>query len=206
LLLAHTGITVGFTWLAQRSVLWARYRMAEPGLIGRNANIQADPPQANPSRVNGAAPALDYRLLLVGSMLPDIIDKPLGIWLLRETLGSGRVFGHTLLFAAVLAGVGLYLYGTRRHLGVLCLALGTLVHLILDQMWLNPRTILWPLYGLSFDGGIVEGWLPRILTLIVTDPRVYLTEIIGALLLAAFFWNIIRHDKLTSFLRSGRVD
>ncbi|MFC1952547.1 metal-dependent hydrolase [Chloroflexota bacterium] len=149
---------------------------------------------------------MDYRLLLVGAMLPDIIDKPLGIWLLRETLSSSRVFGHTLLFAAVLAGVGLYLYVTRRRLGALCLALGTLAHLILDQMWLNPRTLFWPLYGLSFEKGIVEDWLPRILTSLVTKPSVYLPEIIGALLLAAFFWDIIRHGKLTSFLRSGRVD
>jgi len=204
--LAHTGITVGFTWLAQRSVPWARSRMAESALIQRNANVQADPPRANPSQVNGAALALDYRLLMVGSMLPDIIDKPLGIWLLRETLGSGRIFAHTLLFAAVLAGVGLYLYMTRRRLGVLCLSLGTLAHLILDQMWLNPRTLFWPLYGLSFERGIVEGWLSRILTSLLTDPRAYLPEIIGALLLAAFFWDIIRHGKLTSFLRSGRVD
>ena len=95
---------------------------------------------------------------------------------------------------------------THRRIDALCLALGTLAHLILDQMWLNPRTLLWPLYGLSFERGIVEGWLPRILILMVTDPRVYLTEIIGALLLAAFFWYIIRHGKLASFLRSGRVD
>ena len=206
LLLAHTGITVGLTWLAQRSTPWVRSRFAEPALTRRKANLPVDPPRANLPRVNGAAPALDYRLLLVGSMLPDIIDKPLGIWLLRETLSSGRVFGHTLLFAAVLAGVGLYLYMTRRRVGVLCLALGTLAHLILDQMWLNPRTLFWPLYGLSFDRAIVEGWLPRILTALVTEPRVYLPEIIGVLLLAVFLWYIIRHGKLASFLRSGRID
>jgi len=206
LLLAHTGITVGITWLAQKSTPWVRYRVAKPALSRQKASVQADPVRSNPSQGDRAAPALDYRLLLVGSMLPDIIDKPLGIWLLRETLGSGRIFAHTLLFAAVLAGVGLYLYMTRRRLGVLCLALGTLAHLILDQMWLNPRTLLWPLYGLAFDKGTTEHWLPGILTLLVTKPSVYLPEIIGALLLGAFFWDIIRHGKLASFLRSGRVD
>ena len=148
---AHTGVIIVFTWLAQRSVPRVRSRMAEGTPILRNANVQADSPWANSSRVSGAASALDYRLLLVGFMLPDIIDKPLGIWLLRETLSSGRIF------AAVLAGVGLYLYLTHRRLGALCLALGTLAHLILDQMWLNPRMLLWPLYGLSFERGIVEG-------------------------------------------------
>ena len=206
LFLAHTGITVGLTRLAQKSTSRVRYRMAKPVLSRQKDNLPDDPSEANPAQGKGVAQALDYRLLLVGSMLPDIIDKPLGIWLLRETLGSGRVFGHTLLFAAVLAGIGLYLYVTRRRLGVLCLALGTLAHLVLDQMWLNPRTLLWPLYGLSFERGTVEHWLPGILTSLVTKPSVYLPEIIGALLLAAFFWYIIRHGKLTSFLRSGRVD
>ena len=205
LLLAHTGITVGLTWLTQKSVPWVRTRMAEPALIRRNVNLPADPLRADPPQVTSVAPALDYRLLLVGSILPDIIDKPLGIWLLRETLSSGRIFAHTLVFAAVLAGVGLYFYVKRRWLGALCLALGTVAHLILDQMWLNLRTLLWPLYGLSFERGIVEDWLPRILTSLVTDPRAYCTEIIGALLLAMFVWYIIRHGKLASFLRSGRV-
>ena len=206
MLLAHTGITVGLIWLAQKSTLWVKSRIVEPRLIRPDPALPADRPRANPSRVRGAEPALDYRLLLVGSVLPDIIDKPLGIWLLRETLSSGRVFAHTLLFATVLVGVGLYLYVTRRRLGVLSLALGTLAHLVLDQMWLNPRTLFWPLYGLSFEKGIVEYWLPRILTALVTEPRVYLPEIIGALLLSVFLWYIIHHGKLTSFLRSGRVE
>jgi len=39
---------------------------------------------------------LDYRLVLVGSMLPDIIDKPLGGLVFREALESGRTYCHTV--------------------------------------------------------------------------------------------------------------
>jgi inner membrane protein len=204
LFFAHTGITVGLTWLSQRS--WVKSRVPEPVSIRRSAELPSDQPHADPALLKKAMPGLDYRWLLVGSMLPDIIDKPLGIWLLREALSNGRVFGHTLLFAGLLMAAGLYLYVARRRLGLLCLALGTLAHLILDEMWLTSRTLLWPAYGFSFEKGIVEDWLPRILNSLVTEPTVYVPEIIGALLLAVFFSDLIRRGRLTSFLRSGRVD
>lgn len=42
----------------------------------------------------------------VGSMLPDIVDKPVGHvllpYLLGEGLGSGRAFGHTLVFFVII--------------------------------------------------------------------------------------------------------
>ena len=160
----------------------------------------------DPAPSKKVAPALDYRLLLVGSMLPDIIDKPLGMWLLRESLSNGRIFGHTLFFAGLLAVVGLYLYLRRRRVGALCLALGTVAHLILDEMWLTPSTLFWPLRGLSFEQMDIEGWLPGILNSLVTEPTVYVPEIIGVILLALFFGRIICYGKLTNFLRNGRAD
>lgn len=119
-LFGHAGITVGTIWLAHKSALWVNSRRREPESPGQNANPASAASQANPSLVKGVVPSLDYRLLLVGSMLPDIIDKPLGIYILGETLSSGYIFGHILLFAAVLAGVGLYLYVKRQRIGALC--------------------------------------------------------------------------------------
>jgi hypothetical protein len=85
------------------------------------------------------------------------------------------------------------------------LALGTLAHLILDEMWLTPSTLLWPLYGLSFDKVAIESWLPGILNSLLTEPTVYVPEIIGAVLLAVFFWDLIRHHRLIGFVRCGQV-
>ncbi|HCJ79622.1 MAG TPA: metal-dependent hydrolase, partial [Desulfotomaculum sp.] len=58
---------------------------------------------------------LDYRLAFLGSILPDIIDKPLGLILLRYNLGDGRAFAHTLIFPILLFIIGLYI--TRRKEG-----------------------------------------------------------------------------------------
>lgn len=44
---------------------------------------------------------LDYRLLVLASMLPDIIDKPLGQVFLKDTFNYGRIYGHTLVFVLI---------------------------------------------------------------------------------------------------------
>ena len=45
---------------------------------------------------------IDIRVLLIGSLLPDIIDKPLGYLFFRETFSNVRIFSHTLLFLILL--------------------------------------------------------------------------------------------------------
>ena len=104
--------------------------------------------------MSSSAVWIDYRLILLGSMLPDIIDKPLGIWL----LDTGRSIGHTLVFGSVLVAAGFTLYAWRCSTGLLGLSFASVIHLVLDQMWLAPRTLLWPAYGWSFERGDVEEW------------------------------------------------
>lgn len=57
----------------------------------------------------GFSRLVDYRLVLIGSMLPDIIDKPLGI-AFPAALGSGRTVAHTFLFLFLLFCAGAVLY------------------------------------------------------------------------------------------------
>ena len=49
---------------------------------------------------------MDLRVLAFGAVLPDLIDKPIGSILFTDYYGTGRIYAHTLLFAAaVLFGV-----------------------------------------------------------------------------------------------------
>lgn len=80
--------------------------------------------------------------LAIGSMLPDIIDKPLGT-ILFGSPNMGRIFAHTMLFLLVLAALALYL----RNLRLASLCGGVLIHLGLDSIWNSPITLLWPLLG-----------------------------------------------------------
>ena len=161
------------------------------------------PPQANLTQVTRGR--LDYRLLLLGSMLPDILDKPLGTWLMADVLSNGRIFGHTLLFSLILLGVGVYLFAGYRRAGILSLALGSLAHLGLDQMWLQAETLLWPLFGWSFPKGDVSQWLEGIVRSLFSKPGVYIPELIGVFCLAVFFADTIRRRKLRHFLRTGQA-
>ena len=97
----------------------------------------------------GAGLRLDYRLVMLGSMLPDLIDKPLGHFILRDTLNNGRIYGHTLAFALALLVFSLVALRIGKA-GPVVVWLGLMAHLALDGMWQSPDTLLWPLYGWSF--------------------------------------------------------
>ncbi|MBN1368904.1 MAG: metal-dependent hydrolase [Dehalococcoidaceae bacterium] len=195
LLLAHTGITVGCVWLAGK---------AAPLLHSEKPAAGADKTARGP-RLNNPRPFIDYRLLFIGSILPDLIDKPLGIYFLADELSNGRIYAHTLLFALILLGSGLAVYLTGQNTGGLVLAGGVFAHLMLDSIWLAPGTFLWPLYGLAFDKYPTEDWLSSIFEAMFSKPAVFIPEIIGLLLLLAFFWQLFRKKRFGQFLKSGRT-
>jgi hypothetical protein len=172
--LAHTGITLGSAWLTAR-------------LLTR----RADPP------------LVDYRLVLLGALLPDLVDKPLGIFLFQDTFSSGRIFAYTLLFAVLLLAVGSFLYARRGRAGLVWLSFGAFIHLGLDEMWHSPRTLLWPAFGWGFERQDTGHWLGRMLSLLVSDPGVYIPEIIGGLILVAFVWYLFRRREVYRFIRTG---
>ncbi|RQW81157.1 MAG: metal-dependent hydrolase [Methanothrix sp.] len=84
----------------------------------------------------------DLTFLAIGSMLPDIIDKPLGT-ILFGTPGMGRIFAHTLLFLFVIAALAVFL----RDIRLVSLCGGVFIHLALDTMWNSPVILFWPLLG-----------------------------------------------------------
>ncbi|HUW66406.1 MAG TPA: hypothetical protein VMW83_17245 [Spirochaetia bacterium] len=79
-LLAHTGITLRAAWLINRySTSRKNADTADEG-CGRRSYLFTAYPQPEPENVNN----MDFRLILLGSVLPDIIDKPI-----EEPTGRG---------------------------------------------------------------------------------------------------------------------
>ena len=102
-------------------------------------------------RFRSAAKLIDYRILAVGAMLPDIIDKPLATLVLTEALdGVTRNLGHTLLFSLSLFVIWAVVSRRRRNF-LFPLAVGSGLHLLLDGMFSNPNTLLWPFLGWEFS-------------------------------------------------------
>ena len=147
---------------------------------------------------------LDFRLVLLGSMLPDILDKPIGGIFLFETFRNGRIFGHTLCFLLFLLALGFL----RRRSAPLILSFGTFMHLLLDKMWLCPQTLLWPAFGLRFPEVQEEDFIaliPEFLARLTSDPEVFIPEIIGGSILAWFAVRLFQTRSIRAFLKNGLV-
>jgi len=150
---------------------------------------------------------MDLRMLLLGALIPDIVDTPIGL-LFYGRLHSVRLFTHGLLLAA--AVMVIVVMSTRRgrpRKTWMPLAIGLLLHVLLDAMWLDPETLWWPLFGWSFSPtGIdtVSGYIGSVLG----DWRVWLGEIVGLVYLA-YLWaaaGLSDPRKRAELWRTGRVD
>lgn len=168
-LFGHVGITIGLAQVAQYSLVKKE---------NENTGLR-----------------LDYRLVALGSMLPDIIDKPLGGLILGDYLGNGRIYCHTFIFLLPLFVLGMIFWYQFKKPVFLILAGGSLVHQVLDSMWLYPETLLWPAYGLSFPRGNVDLWLSKWMKSLTTDPGVNIPEIAGVIIILCFLSGFSRTGK-----------
>ncbi len=139
-----------------------------------------------------SSPALDFRLVMAGAVLP-VIERILGgAGLLHTLLGPTIV-----LIVVMLATVGRRLQ-RRRWLG---LPIGMFMHLVLDGSWATTDLFWWPALGFSDVLGVeLVPEFDRPLAIIV------LLELVGLAVLVAL---IRRLDLLgtgrAKFLSSGQL-
>ncbi len=89
----------------------------------------------------------DLRWLLLGSVLPDLVDKPLGQAVLRSYFQNGRIFFHTFLFTILFLLGGASQWKRRGDSRLFMLACGMLAHVVVDRVWVEPTTAFWPSLG-----------------------------------------------------------
>ncbi|MDH3260960.1 MAG: metal-dependent hydrolase [Acidimicrobiia bacterium] len=153
-------------------------------------------------------PKVDLRFLAVGALLPDLIDKPLGTILFPAVFNSNsQVVGHTLLFSTMLMSI--VLLTTRRgrvRRRWMALAVGGLIHLLLDGMWTVQETFLWPVFGWDFPPGSPEYW-SGLLARLFSDPWRIVQEAVGLGYLVYLFRKagLSDPDRRRDLLRTGRV-
>jgi len=133
---------------------------------------------------------VDYRLVAVGSLLPLVVDLPVG----------HTAFGHTLLFPVVLLGVVMLATIGRPRLlrrRLICIPIGVFCGLILSGAFTNSDLFLWPLGGTTFpDDALLPAWWV-----------VLIEELAG---LAACWWVVGQFDLYLpaprhELLRTGRL-
>ncbi len=133
--------------------------------------------------------------LIIGSLLPDIVDKSL----LLINFGYGRGFSHTILFVLI-SFVILHLIVKRRTNISYPFLLGLIFHLILD---LPEVPLFYPFIAYEFI--VVEEPIGLWLYKLFNDPRVYLTEIVGILILVFILINnrLYTRKELVLFLKQN---
>lgn len=137
-----------------------------------------------------ASPAIDYRLVMAGAVVP-VIEMVLGgPWVL-----------HTLLApVVVMTAVMLIFRGRRlvqrRWLGI---AIGLFLYLVLDGAWARTTLFWWPLFGLEADPGDIPTW--------ESVPTLVVMELVGALALlwAVKRYRLDRDPERKLFLTQGRL-
>lgn len=141
---------------------------------------------------------IDYRFVLAGAVLPDIIDSPLH-W------PAGRGIAHSLLAVGVVFALVIALFRGPRRLAWFGLPVGWLTHLAADGMWASPRTFFWPAFGTSFDAVPKEPYSMSLLTHPLAHWTTWGGEVVGLALLA-WFWVAFRlseQGRLRLFLSDG---
>ena len=211
LIFGHTGITLGTAVLltgALRSIRFSKNKGSQAVEPCQRSQVVPDfncPQSDKASWLTFLGSYIDIRLLFIGSLLPDIIDKPVGMFLFREIFSHGRLFSHTLLFLILVTLAGLYLYQRHSKGWLLVLSFGTFTHLIFDQMWRIPKTLFWPLFGFAFEKVDLINWVLNMLYALLTDPEKYVPELIGVAILLWFGLALVRRRKIRAFIKCGQV-
>lgn len=137
------------------------------------------------------SPAVDYRLVVLGALLP-LVELP---------FGEPRVL-HGLIGSVALLVLAMVLTPRRRLVQrrLVAVPIGTFLHLVVDGMWTDTRAFWWPFSGLGWsDHRLPElgrGWFTVVL------------ELVGAALLW-WAWHRFRLDEAprrARFWRTGQVD
>jgi len=151
-------------------------------------------------------PAMDLRFLAFGAILPDLIDLPAGI-VLWDQFGSVRLVSHALVFGALLlvAVLALTRRGRTRKQWMM-VAVGVMLHLVLDAMWSQPETLWWPFLGSDFTPTPFSTYGTYVSDL-VANPLLWVWELVGA----AYLVRLARKSGLgdaearAAFMRTGAV-
>ena len=145
-------------------------------------------------------PRVDYRVIAVASLLPDLIDKPIGMVFFRDRYASGRIYAHTLVVNLALFCLLFFMRGRFKRQFVL-VPLASLLHLAEDGVWSKAQLFWWPLFGAAFPrqrGGLLSSF----------DTTALWQEAVGlaAILFLLSAHGMLSRDGLRTFLRTGMLE
>ncbi len=137
-------------------------------------------------------PAIDYRLIMVGAVAPDLVDAMAG--------GLGVL--HTVTASAALLVVVMVATRGRRRLRrrLLAVPVGTFLHLVLDGAWTNAGLFWWPVLGTALPGDVPLSFHRPLVVLLAQEAA-------GVTALVWWWLRFRLHEpeRRRVFLRTGRL-
>jgi hypothetical protein len=146
---------------------------------------------------------IDYRFVLLGAVLPDLIDWVLGLLIFDGP--AGRWIAHSLVAVIVVTIVILIAFHGETRLAVFGIGVGWLLHLVGDGMWAAPETFLWPAFGTDFATAPAEPYSWDLFVHPLDHLATWGGELVGVAILA-WFWVAFRmgeDGRFPTFMRDG---
>ncbi len=148
---------------------------------------------------------VDYRFILLGSILPDLIDKPLGYLFSAKHGIGGKSYGHSLLFLLLLFIISVVQQRKKNRTPIWFLFIGTIAHDIADLMWHFPKIFFAPLYNWKGPTLPYEAWQVTMRLGILHLRQLVAFEILGGSILLYFFIRLVKNNKITHFIKTGEL-
>lgn len=146
---------------------------------------------------------IDYRFVLLGAVLPDLVDGVLGRWFYEGP--AGRWIAHSLLAVIVVTVAILAGFRGEARLAVFGIGVGWLLHLVGDGMWAAPETFFWPAFGTDFATAPAEPYSWDLIAHPLDHLATWSGEAVGLAILG-WFWVAFRlgaEGRFGLFLRDG---
>jgi len=140
---------------------------------------------------------------ILGSILPDLIDKSLAL-LFPSVLGEGRTVFHALMIVIIIfLCILIFFRSVSRWLGA-GVACAILFHHVFDEMWTLPTTWFYPLLG-PFQGHLIPDYIGTYFWYEITNPSEWMFVIGSVMILAQsyHYLPVIPHIRRSDFLKTG---
>jgi inner membrane protein len=146
---------------------------------------------------------IDYRMVLLGAILPDLVDGALGLFWFDGA--AGRWIAHSVFAAIAVTVVILLAFDGERRQSLFGIGVGWLLHLVADGMWLAPLTFLWPAFGTEFATTPREPYSWDLFTAPLSHLSTWGGEVVGLAILAwfAIAFRLGNRARLKLFLSDG---
>lgn len=151
-----------------------------------------------------SSPSIDYRWVAIGSILPDLLDKPVGLLYPNLFGNNTRLAAHSWFSCLTLLLFAAYFY--KKH-NLKWLTVSYLMHMILDQMWGQRERIifLYPFLGnpIPWAESATTRWL-----LFYQNSYTVTGELLGILILIkiSLKYNLFKIENFKKFLSTGKLE